>query len=262
MVANLQAQEGRYVLFSKLEDSLSVAGDEYFFTSHRYPGVLFPQAPPILKEFLLDVCPRFIYRAGESSLLKSVLLVPEKGILLIRYDLVRSPRAGILRLKPLLAYRGYHDLAHANLYLRSRTEEIANGLTIEPYEGMPPLFIRTSASSRFVASPLWYNRFEYSQERERGFDWEEDLFHPGIIEIPVEEDSTVILAVSCESPLEDPESLWETEIHRRRKATSEDEKLAEGFTGEDREVFLALLRAGRQFLIRTPTGRPVFPSVS
>lgn len=256
MVANLQAQEGRYVLFSKLEDSLSVAGDEHFFTSHRYPGVLFPQAPSILKEFLLDICPRFIYRAGEASLQKSVLLIPEKGILLIRYDLVRSPGEGLLRLKPLLAYRGYHDLAHANLYLRSQTEEIVNGFAIEPYAGMPPLFVYTSTPSRFIPSPLWYHRFEYSQERERGFDWEEDLFLPGIIEVPVEEDSTVILAVSRESPAEDPEALWETEILRRRKVTSEEEKLADGFTGEDRELFLALLRAGRQFLIRTPTGRP------
>ncbi|OHE22593.1 MAG: hypothetical protein A2X92_00375 [Syntrophus sp. GWC2_56_31] len=256
MVANLQAPEGRYVLFSKLEDSLLVNGDEYFFTSHRYPGVLFPPAPPILNEFLFDICPRFIYRAGESSLQKSVLLVPERGILLIRYDLAGSPKAGLLRLKPFLAYRGYHSLAHANPYLHSQTEEIANGFSIEPYTGMPPLFIRTSTSSRFVASPLWYKRFEYSQERERGFEWEEDLFLPGIMEVPVEKDSTVILAVSCESSEEDPEVLWEIEILRRRKEFSDDEKLADGFTGEDRELFLALLRAGRQFLIKTPSGRP------
>ncbi|EKD21955.1 MAG: hypothetical protein ACD_87C00247G0003, partial [uncultured bacterium] len=256
MVANLQAPEGRYVLFSKLEDSLLVNGDEYFFTSHRYPGVLFPPAPPILNEFLFDICPRFIYRAGESSLQKSVLLVPERGILLIRYDLAGSPKAGLLRLKPFLAYRGYHSLAHANPYLHSQTEEIANGFSIEPYTGMPPLFIRTSTSSRFVASPLWYKRFEYSQERERGFEWEEDLFLPGIMEVPVEKDSTVILAVSCESSGEDPEVLWEIEILRRRKEFSDDEKLADGFTGEDRELFLALLRAGRQFLIKTPSGRP------
>ncbi len=256
MVANLQAPEGRHVLFSKLEDSLSVDGEEYFFTSHQYPGVLFPKAPSILKEFLLDICPRFVYRAGETSVQKSVLLVPERGILLIRYDLVRSPEAGLLRLKPLLAFRGHHSLAHANPYLRSQTKEIANGFTIEPYAGMPPLFVRTSTSSRFVASPLWYRRFEYSQERERGFDWEEDLFLPGIIEVPVENDSAVILAVSCEPPEEDPAALWETETLRRREGLSNDEKLAYGFTGEDRELFLALLRAGRQFLIRTPSGRP------
>ena len=129
---------------------------------------------------------------------KASCCVRDRGILLIRYDLDRSPKEGLLRLKPFLAYRGYHGLAHANPYLRSRTEGIENGFPIEPYAGMPPLFIRTSASSRFTPSPLWYKRFEYTEERERGFDWEEDLFLPGIIEVPVKKEGTVILAVSCD----------------------------------------------------------------
>lgn len=256
MVANLQSPEGRFVLLSKLEDSLFIDGEEHFFSSHRYPGVFFPQAPSILDQFQLDLCPRFIYRLGEASLQKSVLLVPGRGLLLIRYDLVGSSKAGLLRLKPLLAYRGYHGLAQANPYLRDRTEEITNGFAIEPYSGMPPLFIRTSTSSRFVASPLWYRRFEYSQERERGFDWEEDLFLCGTMEVPIENGSSVILAVSCELSGEDPEILWDTEILRRRRGFSDDKELTNGFMGEDRELFLALLRAGRQFLIRTPSGRP------
>ena len=255
LVANLTAPEGRHVLLSKLEDSLLVKGKEHFFTSHRYPGVLFPPGPPLLQEFILDIHPRFTYRVGKICLQKSILLSRDRGILLIRYDLGRSPK-GLLRLKPFLAYRGYHGLARANPYLRSHTEGIANGFTIEPYAGMPPLFIWTSASSRFLASPLWYKSFEYTEERERGFDWEEDLFLPGILEVPVEKGGTVILAVSCESSEEDPIAIRETEILRRREEFSDDEKLANGFTGEDRDLFLALLRAGRQFLITTPSGRP------
>jgi predicted glycogen debranching enzyme len=256
MVSNLRRPEGRHVLLSKLEDSLLVEGEELFFTSHRYPGVLFPPGPPLLQEFILDIHPRFTYQAGEICLQKSVLLVRDRGILLIRYDLDRSPKEGLLRLKPFLAYRGYHSLAHANPYLRSHTERIANGFTIEPYAGMPSLFLRTSAPSRFTPSPLWYNRFEYTEERERGFDWEEDLFLPGIMEVPIEKGGTVIFAVSCESSGEDPVAIWKTEILRRREELSDDERLADGFTGEDRDLFLALLRAGRQFLITTPSGRP------
>ena len=64
MVANLRAPEGRYCLLSKLEDSLAVGKEELFLTHHRYPGVLFPPGPSILREFVLDICPRFTYRAG------------------------------------------------------------------------------------------------------------------------------------------------------------------------------------------------------
>ncbi len=256
MVANLLAPEGRHCLLSTLEDSLSVGNEEYFFTSHRYPGVLFPPGGSLLREFILDNCPRFTYRAGVHRLQKSVMLIRGTGTLLVRYDLDESPANGLLRLKPFLAYRGYHHLAHENPHLRSRTEGIKNGFTITPYAGMPTLTIRTSAPSRFTPSPLWYNRFEYIEERARGFDWQEDLFLPGVLEVPFAAGCTVILQVSCDSPEEDPQALWRAETSRRRREQAEEEALAGGCTGEDRELLLALIRAGRQFLIRTPSGRP------
>jgi glycogen debranching enzyme len=317
IVANLPAQGGRHVLLSKLEDSFSVAEKEFFFTHHRYPGTFFPPGPSLLREFILDICPRFSYQADTVSLQKSMMLVYGTGTLLVRYDLDQSPTSGLLRLKPFLAYRGYHTLAHQNPSIRSRTEGLTNGFTIEPYEGMPPLTIRTSVPSRFLPSPIWYNRFEYTEERERGFDWEEDLFLPGSLEVPVEMGGMVILAVSCDSSGEDPVALWDTEILRRREELLDDKRLADqypsywpkdtsaetdiplhtesmdsekrtsgsvqvekcnksknlwidkhhcpgtgnelpanGFIGEDRDLFLALLRAGRQFLITTPSGRP------
>jgi predicted glycogen debranching enzyme len=262
LVANLQTPEGRHVLLSKLEDSLQAGGEEQFFSSHRYPGVLFPPGPPVLREFLLDSCPRFIGRAGRTTVKKSILMPRGKGTLLVRYDLERCPKGGILRLKPFLAFRGYHKLAHKNPFLRDRAEGIENGFRIEPYEGMPPLYIQTSRASRFTPFPVWYRRFQYTEERERGFDWEEDLFLPGILEVPAERKCTVILSVSCDGDTmrhhvpTNPAAIWQTETVRRGREQTTDKRQTGGFAGEDREFFLALLRAGRSFLITTPSGRP------
>ena len=306
LVANLRTPEGRYVLLSKLEDSLQAGGEEQFFSSHRYPDLLFPPDQPVLEEFLLDTCPRFIGRAGRTSVKKSILMPRGKGTLLVRYDLERCPKGGILRLKPFLAFRGYHKLAHENPFLRSRTERIENGFRIEPYEGMPPLYIQTSRASRFTPSPVWYNRFQYTEERERGFDWEEDLFLPGSLEIPVERKCTIILSVSYGGEttqhggdmkrrhVTGPAAMWKSEVIRRGREQAADkirayglkvpaascgeasilkgnkpdhscqltprqtagDETADGFTGMDRECYLALLSAGRSFLITTPSGRP------
>jgi glycogen debranching enzyme len=277
LMANLRVPEGRYLLLSKLEDSLLAEGNEYFFSSHRYPGLLFPPGAPILREFLLDLYPRFTYRAGRTIVTKSILMPRRKEILLVRYDLDRCPKGGLLRLKPFLAFRGYHKLTRENPFLRTRAEVIENGFRIEPYEGMPPLFVRTSRVSRFTPSPAWYNRFQYTEERERGFDWEEDLFFPGSLEIPVERKCTIILSVSCDGDAmrhpvpTNPAAMWKTEVIRRGREQAADKRvagesptprqaeenvLAGGFMGEDRELFLALLRAGRAFLITTPSERP------
>ncbi|MCX5837764.1 MAG: glycogen debranching enzyme N-terminal domain-containing protein [Deltaproteobacteria bacterium] len=260
LVANLRTPEGRHVLLSKLEDSVQAGGEEQFFSSHRYPGVLFPPDPPVLEEFLLDTCPRFISQIGRTTVKKSILMPRGKGILLVRYDLNRCPKGGILRLKPFLAFRGYHKLAHKNPFLRDRAEGIENGFRIEPYEGMPPLYIQTSRASRFTPLPVWYNRFQYTEERERGFDWEEDLFLPGILEVPVERKCTVILSVcygdTMPHHVPNPAAIWQTETVRRGREQTTDQRQAGGFAGEDREFFLTLLRAGRSFLITTPSGRP------
>ncbi|MBU2053736.1 MAG: amylo-alpha-1,6-glucosidase [Proteobacteria bacterium] len=322
LAANLRLPEGRYVLLSKLEDSLLVNGGEFFFSRHRYPGVVFPPGPSLLKEFSLGICPRFTYRAGDVSVEKTLLLVRDGGTLLVRYDFLSGPAPGVLRLKPFLAFRGYHELMHENPYLSGRAEVIENGFRIEPYGGMPPLFVRTSIPSRFTPSPCWYKRFEYAEEQERGFAWQEDLFLPGIVEAEIAAGGSLILTVSAGVPGgkpsipgakdssprgrettkegkaagnaacgENPAALWETEAVRRQEELSEDQKLVDsffagqpegapadlparpqtgathddkplednqagGFMGGDREIILALVRAGRQFLIATPSGRP------
>ena len=256
MVVNLPKPEGLHVLLSKLEDSLCLGREEIFFTAHRYPGQLFPPGPFPLGEFILDTAPRFVYRKETFRLIKEVMLLPAGDHLLLRYTLVQAPAGGLLRLKPFLAFRGYHTLARENPYLRDRTEAIENGFGISPYEGMPPLFIRTSAPSSFHPSPMWYRRFEYPLERERGFAWQEDLFLPGVIELALAEGEAVILSVSCNRTDEDPAAAWARESSRRRNERMQDEGIADGFPAEDRELLLALIRAGRQFLITTPSGRP------
>jgi predicted glycogen debranching enzyme len=261
LVANLRKPEGRHVLLSKLEDSLLAGGEEFFFSSHRYPGVLFPPGPSVLESFSLDLSPRFVCRAGRMNVKKSILMPHGKGTLLVRYDLDRCPKDGILRLKPFLAFRGYHNLASENPFLCDRAERIDNGFRIEPYEGMPPLFIQTSRASRFTPSPAWYSRFQYMEERKRGFNWEEDLFLPGILEVPVERKCTVILSICCEGDtmphhVPNPAAIWKTEVVRRGRDQAADKRQTIGFTDEDREILLALLRAARSFLIKTPSGRP------
>jgi len=282
LAANLRCPEGRYVLLSKLEDSLAVNAKEFFFSRHRYPGVVFPPGPSLLEEFSLGICPRFAYRAGNVTVEKTLLLV-RSGALLVRYDFLSGESPGVLRLKPFLAFRGYHELMHENPYIRGRAEVIENGFRIEPYGGMPPLVVRTSLPSRFIPSPCWHRRFEYAEERERGFDWQEDLFVPGILEAGIAAGESLILAVFAgDDSGEDPARFWAAEALRREEELAGDWKLTDsparpqtaaahdgkpgvaaqndsrmgGVTDEEREIVLALLRAGRQFLIATPSGRP------
>ncbi len=255
-VAGLEKPEGRYVLLSKLEDSLVTGGNETHFTSHRYPGVLFPPDLSHYTEFSLDHFPVFTYRDRTTSVRKSIMLPAGNRLLLVRYDIDKCPKGGILRLKPFTAFRGYHELSHENEFLQSSLGILPNGFSMSPYAGMPEIFFQTSRLSEFIPTAIWYQRFQYEEEINRGFSGEEDLYLPGIINVPVERKCTVILCVSLFAPVRNFASLWQTETVRRGRERTIDRQCVSRTKEEDRDLHLALVRDGRHFLITTPSGRP------
>jgi predicted glycogen debranching enzyme len=256
LVANIQNPEGRYVLLSKVEDSLVIGGKEYFFSSHMYPGVIFPTGGQPLVEFTFDHFPVFLYRIGKTLVKKSIVLPEGKNALLIRYDVEKCPKDGFLQLKPFIAFRNYHELSHENNNLRRDVTLVENGFRVSPYEGMPAIEFQTSRLSRFVPSGVWYKRFQYPEELNRGFAWEEDLYLPGSLEIPIERKSTVILSVCTDKPLKNPSAVWQTETIRRGRERTADKKNTAGLEDTDKELYLTLLQDSRRFLITTPSGKP------
>ena len=257
LAAGLRDPAGRFVILSKFEDSLKGGGVETHLSMHRYPDTFFPSAHTTLQEFHSDLCPCFVHAAEGLLIRKSLMLVRGENRLLIRYDLEETPPGAFLRIKPLLAFRGYHDLARENSFARVETSDEKNGFMIAPYEGMPPLFIQTNMRSSFLPSPVWYRNFIYEEEKNRGYEWMEDLLMPGILEVPVKKGGSVIVSVSLHPFREQIKRTWSREASRRSVERTEDADRARRLAPEeDRDLLEGLLAAGRQFLIRTPYDRP------
>ena len=181
LAANLAHPAGRHVLLSKFEDSLCLGEEEYFLSGHQYPNFLFPPRPPCLTKFSLAPAPQFTYRIDGLIVRKTIMLLPAGDGVLIRYDFEHAPESLLLRLKPFLAFRGFHALSKENPFLDTRTEPLKSGFLIQPYRDMPSLYIRTDINSGFFPSPRWYYNFEYRGEQERGYACHEGLFLPGML---------------------------------------------------------------------------------
>ncbi|MDI6727209.1 MAG: amylo-alpha-1,6-glucosidase, partial [Smithellaceae bacterium] len=132
---------------------------------------------------------------------------------------------------------------------------LKNGLRIEPDSGLPPTFITTSIQGEFHPAPGWYNNFEYHEERDRGYDWREDLYQPGVMEIPVCRGDVVFVSLSLAPPTEELAVQWHKEQTRREETDSLVASRLTEYDQEDQENLKALTRAAGQFLIRTPKGR-------
>lgn len=245
LVAALTEPRGRFVLLSNVEASLIHGDREFSLATNKYPGVYHPTGHQFAEEFEQGLFPSATYRIGDALIKKSVLTVHGSNTVLVCYELLEGRVKPTLRLRPLLAYREIHSLTHENMFLRPKCYPERNGCKIQPYEGMPPLFMGTNRASEFFPGPKWVRNMEYLIERDRGFDYQEDLFCPGMFEVTLQKGKPVIFAASTD-PLGNLERARKKETSRREAAFA---------ACKDRSRHVRWLKYfSDQFLIRNPSG--------
>src|SRR5215469_2987371 len=101
---------------------------------------------------------------------------------IIKYQLIDAPSAAQvqLELRPLIAFRDYHSLTHENGAINGRVDTQRGLIRVLPYVGLPSLYLANDAVE-IESTGHWYRHFEYDAERERGLDFQEDLFNPCLL---------------------------------------------------------------------------------
>ncbi len=188
LVAATRPPVGRLVLLSKLEETLVIDGERFELSANRYPGVVHPQGYRHLTQFRLDPFPVFTYAIGAIEIEKSVFMIHGENSTVVQYEL--RPASGdpgassplgmggcqlVVRL--LIAFRDHHGTTHENAALDPHVQVEPGVLTVAPYGGLPALHVAHDADALDVTG-YWYRNFEYDVERERGLDFDEDLFSP------------------------------------------------------------------------------------
>ena len=181
LVASLRPPAERYVLLSRVEENIVTSSGTFSLACCQYPGALAAAGFELLTDFRAEPCSTWTYSLGGVILEKQVYLVPGRQAVVIRY---RSSAAASLRVRLFLAYRDYHSLAHANSVLDPRADVSHGVVRVTPYAELPPLEIRSGGE--FAPAPQWYYNIEYLTELERGLDFREDLFTPGVLELHLE----------------------------------------------------------------------------
>ena len=251
LVAALKPPVARFVLLSKLEDTVVVDGRRYELSANRYPGVIHPQGYRYLTGFRLDPCPVFTYDVEGIVVEKSVWMPHGRNSTVIEYAFTNMPAGADvgLELRPLIAFRDFHSLTHENDALDQRVEIQEGRAIVRPYEGLPPLCLLHTADD-IVPGGSWYRQFEYTVERERGLDFVEDLFNPLTLMYRMRHRTrTAIVASLGAAEIEDVKTLKRGELARRS------EVLAAAPAADD--AMRALVAAADQFVVTRGGGRTV-----
>ncbi len=186
LVAATKPPVGRYVLLSKLEETLLLDGRAFDLSANLYPSVVHPQGFRYLKRFSLDPFPIFTYEIEGVEIEKTVFMVQGENSTIVQYQLGNKSGSNSLfqkvelELRPLIAFRDYHSTTHENGALNSTVESAPGLASITPYTGLPSLHLAHNAG-QLESGGNWYRNFEYDAERERGLDFVEDLFNPCLL---------------------------------------------------------------------------------
>lgn len=240
---------GRISMLSKFEETLFVDGDSYELSSNQYTGTIHPKGFSYLRSFSLDPFPVWVYEAGGVTLEKRVFMAHGENTTVIRYS-AKAPagmRASItLELRPLTSFVDYHHLRKESDPAVFAAEIMDGTVSISASDTPAQLFIHHNGE--VSESGHWYRNFELAIERERGFDFHEDLFQPCVLTFDIAQEPADVI-VSTETKTDRAHRLERREITRRRELI----KVA----GVKADVDKTLVLAADQFIVTRGDGHTV-----
>ena len=196
----------KYLLLSSIDETISVDGKLFNLGIHYYGNIYEPRGHKYVVDFGADPVPSITYKVGDILFRKSLLLLPDKDQILIKYELLECPAKATVRLKPFLAFRNIHALTSRNDAADEGYRSVPNGASFRMYAAFPELVLQaSSAGMAYYHDPCWYYGVTYSDEYRRGFDCKEDLFVPGYFEGTMKAGESIVISASLTE--EDPAGL-------------------------------------------------------
>ena len=242
LVAATHPPVGRMVLLSRLDETVTVGGSSFELACNRFPGAVHPRGFEHLESFRKGVFPVWDYAFAGVRLRKTVAALDGEPTRLVLYEVIAAPGPVRLALRPFFAGRTFHATAHANGWVRREARFAGGTLAYRMDDGLPEVFLHIPGGT-WEASPDWWYRFQYDRERERGLDFEEDLFTPGVLTVDLAPGARLGVIISTADPAgRDPSALLEAE--RRRRAA-----VLDTFGNPD-PFCRALAAAGDQLIVR------------
>jgi predicted glycogen debranching enzyme len=252
LVASMNPPVQRMVLLAALEEWLLAPGGEPVpLATHEYwDGTVYPEGFTHLDGLELEgTLPVFRWTAAGRTIEKRIWMEHETNRSVISYRLVSGPSV-TLQLRPLFAHRDYHEQRHGQGGFDMA--ETGDGWIIDAAGVRSYLEVRPMPVIR--SHPDWYWRVLHRVDRERGLDAEEDLFTPGVLEVPLSERATVTVVTGTEPVPPGWDAAASLQAAAEQQAAAED-------PGADNSLACQLVRAAAQFRVarRTPGTQPRSP---
>ena len=208
LIATLNPPSDRYSILPRIEEIVEIGERRFELATVQYPGTVSPAGYQLLESFSYLPYPTWRYRCDSLTIEKSIRLIEGEQSVAISYSASGPCK---IKVRLFISFRDYHGLSHQNSSLNPAVKQASNRLTVNPYQDLPPLTFHYS-SAVFEASGAWFNNHEYLRELERGLDFREDLYSPGVLHFDLSPDVPYQIVASLGNSVPKPADLPPTFI--------------------------------------------------
>ncbi len=242
LLAAIKPPAERMSMISRLDETLVINENRFELGSNLYANnAIHPKGHELLAGFTRKLFPEWVYEISTVCLKKTIAMIHNENTTVVIYDVMKADQPISLELLPLISARGYHSLqhAHTNIFWDVQFD---NGIfSNQPHETAPRIYISVPGSE-FKHHPHWFYSFNYTVEKYRGLDFEEDLFNHGTFSVQMKEGDSLGIILSTESPAgRDAHELLSKESLRRQLLLNNEPK---------DEIIQQLALAADQFIVK------------
>ncbi len=202
LIASLRPPVERVQLLANCDEEIELDGTTYYLGANEYQDDrIHPGGFVHLESFAYErAMPTFAYRVGAARLEKTIWMEHGRNTTYVRYHYTEGRGTLALVLRPFVNYRDHHHLTRGagGQTFGVTPLPIGGGCTIRAGADARPFYLLTSPRAGFTPSGVWYWNFLYRVERERGLDFIEDLYLPGVFRMSLEPGQSLTLIATTE----------------------------------------------------------------
>ena len=228
----------RRVFLSKIDEALVIDKKEYPIYTNMSKDYI-SDGYNKMEMFEKDIFPKALFKIETEDkqeneenvyIEKEVFMETGKNTVCIIYTVTTSLRSVILRLTPLVNNRNFHGLNNddKNEFDKFKQLEVSKNTLLNRFgkkikytylgndTDINEMYLFVSDSKYSIFENNQFNNIEYIREKERGFDYIEDIYIPGMfeVEIPANVTKKIYVYASLESEDKHVKNIYDKEIQR------------------------------------------------
>ena len=225
-VAPLNPPAKRYLILSKLDESIEIKGKKYELFTNVGKNYI-SEGYKYLESFSKDILPIFKYKVKDISISKTICMIYRRNTVLVYYKIRNGKDRAKLTLAPVVNFRDFHGM-NTNHEFNLLQQISSNKIKIVVDNNVTtPIYMYSTAGTYIEHHNDTFNNMFYIEEEKRGFYPEENHAVCGRFEIDLKpgEEKEVSFICSLDENIEeiDPKYVIDSEIIRQNQLYNKSE---------------------------------------